>query len=130
MKIIKYVLLLFLLLTACSNETDQVMYPSNDLPELKQVLNSNEAVYGFKGIVDKDDVLVSIDIRRMNQFKENKIAKKITKQLEEKYPDKEFLVTNDLKLKWEIEKIMKQELKTEELTKSVEKIKSLLKEET
>ncbi|MFJ5769232.1 hypothetical protein [Psychrobacillus sp. NPDC093180] len=127
---IKYTLLLLLFLTACSNETNQVIYPENDLPELEQVLNSKEAVYGYRSVMNKDDVLVSIDIRRMHQFSENKIAKNIEKELKEKFPDKEFLVSNDLKLKWEIEKIMKQNLKNDELTKSVDEIKSLLKEET
>jgi metal-sulfur cluster biosynthetic enzyme len=125
-----YVPLIFLLLTGCSNEVVHVVYPANDSQLLKQELDQDEKVKGFRSVEDDKNILVAIDIKRMSRFKKEKIEKEITKQLEKKFPDKEVLVTADLKIKWEIEKIIEQKMKADKLTESIEKIKSLSKEET
>lgn len=120
----------FVLLTACSNNVVQEIYPENDVPEIKQVLNENKSINGYKSITDKNDVIVAIDIRRMSRFSTNKIEKKIKKQLEEKFPQKDVLVTGDLKIRWEVEKIIKESMQTDNLKKSIDQIKSLSKEAT
>ncbi|QFF98260.1 hypothetical protein PB01_05190 [Psychrobacillus glaciei] len=119
-----------LLLTACSNNVQQEIYPKKDVPEIEQVLNENKSIIGYKSVTDKNDVIVAIDIRRMSRFNKEKIEKKIKKQLEEKLPGKDVLVTGDLKIKWEIEKIIKEGMQTEKLMKSIDQIKSLSKEAT
>ncbi|MFF2752264.1 hypothetical protein ACFVR1_00730 [Psychrobacillus sp. NPDC058041] len=120
----------FVLLTACSNNVAQEIYPENDVPEIVQVLNENKSINGYKSITDKNDVIVAIDIRRMSRFSKDKIEKKIKKQLEEKFPEKEVLVTGDLKIRWEVEKIIKENMQTDKLKKSIDQIKSLSKEAT
>lgn len=134
MKKISYILLLFLLLTACSNEKVHVVYPSNNTAELEHELeieiNEQESVKGFKSVVDNNDLLVAIDIKRMSRFNKEKIENKVTKELEKKFPGKIVLVTADLKIKWEIEKIIEKNLKTKKLRESIEQIKLLSKEET
>ncbi|WP_391120525.1 hypothetical protein [Psychrobacillus sp. L3] len=119
-----------LLLTACSNNVKQEIYPQKDVPEIEQVLKGNKSIIGYKSVTDKNNVIVAIDIRRMSRFKTEKIEKKIKKQLEEKFPDKDVLVTGDLKIKWEIEKIIKERMQTDKLKKSIDQIKSLSKEAT
>lgn len=119
-----------LLLTACSNNTKQEIYPSNNIPEIEHVLDGNKSIIGYKSVTDKNDILVAIDIRRMSRFKKEKIEKKIKQQLEEKFPGKDVLVTGDLKIKWEIEKIIKERMQTDKLKKSIDQIKSLSKEAT
>ncbi|TQR20205.1 YhcN/YlaJ family sporulation lipoprotein [Psychrobacillus vulpis] len=123
-------ILLLCFLTACSNEVNEAIYPENDSSEIKQVLNNYDSVKGYSSVTDKNDVLVAIDIRRMSRFNKEKIEKKISKKLEEKFPDKEVLVTSDLKIRWEVEKIIEQSMQEDEMTKSIKKIKSLSKEET
>ncbi|KQL36667.1 YhcN/YlaJ family sporulation lipoprotein [Psychrobacillus sp. FJAT-21963] len=124
------VLLLFFLLSACSDESVHIVYPSNTSPEIEEEIKHHDSVKGFQSVTDNNNVLVAIDIKRMSRFNKEKIEKKITKELEKKFPEKEVLVTGDLKVKWEIEKIIDQKLKSEKLTKSIEEIKSLSKEET
>ncbi|WP_391208177.1 hypothetical protein [Psychrobacillus sp. L4] len=119
-----------LLLTACSNNVKQEIYPSNDVPEIEHVLDGNKSIIGYKSVAGENDIIVAIDIRRMSRFKTEKIEKKIKKQLEEKFPDKDVLVTGDLKIKWEIEKIIKERMQTDKLKKSIDQIKSLSKEAT
>lgn len=130
MKKIVYVFLLLLLLTACSNETARVVYPDTAPDELEQELKQHKAVKGFKSVSDENDIVVAIEIKRLSRFNKEKIEKKITKQLEKTYPDKSVLVTSDLKVKWEVEKIIKDKKKEKKLTKSIKNIKSLSKEET
>jgi metal-sulfur cluster biosynthetic enzyme len=108
----------------------QEIYPKNDVPEIVQVLNDNKSINGYKSITDKNDVIVAIDIRRMNRFSTEKIENKIKKQLEEKFPEKDVLVTGDLKIRWEVEKIIKEKMQTDKLKKSIDQIKSLSKEAT
>lgn len=122
--------LVLLLLTACSNEKDEAIYPEVDTQQLQQILNKQDTINGYKTVVSEKDVLIAIDIKRMKRFKKEKIEKKIKKQIEEKLPDKEIIVTGDLKIRWELEKIMDKKLKENELTKKIEEIKSLSKEET
>ena len=130
MKKIVWLSIPFVLLTSCSNNVAQEIYPKNDVPEIVQVLNDNKSINGYKSITDKNDVIVAIDIRRMNRFSTEKIENKIKKQLEEKFPEKDVLVTGDLKIRWEVEKIIKEKMQTDKLKKSIDQIKSLSKEAT
>lgn len=130
MKKISIVLLLILFLTACSNDRDKAVYPSDDSKQIEEVLNKQDAIKGYKSVINQNDVLVAIDIKRLNRFQKKKIEKKVTKQLEKSFPDKEVIVTGDLKIRWEIDAIINKQLKNKELTDSIEKIKSLSKEET
>ncbi|MEK4484896.1 hypothetical protein MHH81_04765 [Psychrobacillus sp. FSL H8-0484] len=131
MKKVMYVVLLFLFITACSNtEEKENIYSESDSTQLEQVLKKQESINGFKSVMDKNDLLVALDIKRMKRFQMEKITTKITKELEEKFPNKEVMVTGDLKIKWEIEKVIDQQLKEDKLVEAIEKIKSLSKEET
>ena len=130
MKKIMYVFLILLLLSACSNESARVVYPDAAPDELEQELKQHKAVKGYKSVSDENDIVVAIEIKRLSRFNKEKIEKKITKQLNKTYPDKKVLVTSDLKVKWEVEKIIKEKKEEKKLTKSIEKIKSLSKEET
>ena len=46
------------------------------------------------------------------------------------FQNKKVIVIDDLKIKWEIEKIIEKEHESKELNKSIEKILALSKEET
>jgi Sporulation lipoprotein YhcN/YlaJ (Spore_YhcN_YlaJ) len=130
MKKIMYVSLVVLLLTACSNEREEAIYPAEEAPQLEQILNKQDTINGYRSVLNEEDILVAIDIKRMKRFNKEKIEENLKKQLEETFPDKEILVTGDLKLRWELEKVMDKQLKTEELSQKIEQIKSLSKEET
>ena len=129
MRKIVYILLLSLLLTACSSSKDQV-YSDRDTSKLEQVLKEQDKIAGYQSVIDNNDVVVAIDIPRFKSFQKVKIEKKKKKAIEEEFPDKEVIVTGDIKIKWEIEKIVDKKKKNDELKKSISDIKSLSKEET
>ena len=54
--------------------------------------------------------MLSIEIPTMKRFSKEKIEEKITKELENEYPNKEVIVIDDLKIKWEIEKIIEKDM--------------------
>lgn len=126
---IVYILLLSLLLTACSSPSDQV-YSDRDTSKLEQVLKEQDKIVGYQSVLDNNDVVVAIDIPRFKRFQKVKIEDEVKKAIEKEFPDKEVIVTGDIKIKWEIEKIMDKKKKNDELKKSISDIKSLSKEET
>lgn len=129
MRKIVYILLLSLLLTACSSPKDQV-YSDRDTSKLEQVLKEQDKIAGYQSVIDNNDVVVAIDIPRFKRFQKVKIEDEVKKAIEKEFPDKEVIVTGDLKIKWEIEKIVDKKKKNDELKKSISDIKSLSKEET
>ena len=129
MRKIVYILLLSLLLTACSSSKDQV-YSDRDTSKLEQVLKEQDKIAGYQSVIDNNDVVVAIDIPRFKRFQKVKIEDEVKKAIEKEFPDKEVIVTGDIKIKWEIEKIVEKKKKNDELKKSINDIKSLSKEET
>ena len=129
MRKIVYILLLSLLLTACSSSKDQV-YSDRDTSKLEQVLKEQDKIAGYQSVIDNNDVVVAIDIPRLKRFQKVKIEDEVKKAIEKEFPDKEVIVTGDIKIKWEIEKIVDKKKKNDELKKSISDIKSLSKEET
>lgn len=125
-----FVLLSILLLSACSSENEKVIFPTDNATSLEPVLAKQQSIHGYKSVMNKEDIVVAINIDRFDRFHKVKIEKKITKQLEKQFPDKQVLVTGDQKIIWEVETIIEKKLKEEDLKKSIEKIKSLSKEET
>lgn len=124
------VFLMVLLLGACSSEQEKVIFPTDNSTSLKPIMQKQDSIHGYKGVINEEDILVAIYINRFDRFNKTKIEEKITKQIEKKFPEKKVLVTGDQKIIWEVESIIDKKLKEEDLRKSIEKIKSLSKEET
>ena len=129
MKKLVFVICALLFLTGCS-EVENRIYSETDQTELEQILNKRDDITGYTSVMNKDDILVAIEVGTFKRFQKTKIESKIKKAIEKEYPDKEVVVTGDMKIRWEIEKIVDKKQKNEELTESMEKIKSLSKEET
>ena len=124
------VFLVVLLLGACSSDKEKVIFPTDNATLLNPILQKQDSIYGYKTVMNEEDILVAISINRFDRFHLKKIENKITKEIEQHFPEKEVIVTGDRKIMWELETIIEKDLKQEELKKSIEKIKSLSKEET
>ena len=124
------VFLMVLLLGACSNEKEKVIFPSDNSTSLKPIMQKQDSIYGYKSVINEEDILVAIYINRFDRFNKTKIEKKITKQIEKQFPEKKELVTGDQKIMWEVEGVIEKKLKQKELNKSNDKIKLVSKEET
>ena len=129
MRKIVYVLLFLLLLSACSSPKDQV-YSDRDTTKLEQLLKKQDKIAGYQSVTDNNDVVVAIDIPRFKRFQKVKIEDEVKKAIEKEFPEKNVIVTGDIKIKWEIEKIVDKKKVNDELKKSISDIKSLSKEET
>ncbi|MER2236961.1 MAG: hypothetical protein ABS892_02705, partial [Psychrobacillus sp.] len=95
MRKIVYILLLSLLLTACSSPKDQV-YSDRDTSKLEQVLKVQDKIAGYQSVIDNNDVVVAIDIPRFKRFQKVKIEDEVKKAIEKEFPDKEVIVTGDI----------------------------------
>lgn len=84
MRKIVYILLLSLLLTACSSSKDQV-YSDRDTSKLEQVLKEQDKIAGYQSVIDNNDVVVAIDIPRFKRFQKVKIEDEVKKQLKKSF---------------------------------------------
>ena len=131
----KLVLLCFipLFLIGCSNEqTIQVSGVATDeekSTEIEDLIRNTEDVYTGTAIMVEDEVLVAIQVKPWLGFKEQKVEKKLQKEIEEKYPDLNVVVSSDFKMHWETQKLIEED-DEKKVTDEVKKLKDLAKEET
>lgn len=120
-------------LIGCSNEqTVQILDESGDeekRAEVEKIIKNTEEVYTGTAIFIEDELLVAIQVKPWLGFKEQKVEKRLQKEIEEKYPDLNVEVSSDYKMHWEAQKLLK-EKDQQKISEKVEKLKDLAKEET
>ncbi len=120
-------------LIGCSNEqTIEVLNESRDeekRAEVEEMIRKTEEVYTGTAIFVEDELLVAIQVKPWLGFKEQKIEKRLQKEIEEKYPDLNVVVSTDYKMHWETQKLL-HEKDEKKISEKVDKLKSLAKEET
>ncbi len=133
MKKLAALLLLPLFLIGCSNEkTIQVSGIATDEEEkagIEEMMQDTEDLYAGTAIMVEDDLLIAIQVKPWLGFKEQKVEKKLQKDIEEKYPDLNVLVSSDYKMHWETQKLI-EEQDEKKVTDELKKLKELAKEET
>lgn len=80
-------------------------------------------------IMVEDELLIAIQVKPWLGFKEQKVEKRLQKEIEEKYPDLNVLVSSDYKMHWETQKLL-EEQDEKKVTDELKKLKELAKEET
>lgn len=102
--------------------------------QLKEEIRKIDEIYDVAIIEGKEQVLVAYKVRHLDRFKMKKIEKKLTKRLEDKYPDKKFIVSSDYKIFLEVIRLKKEKreekLTDKEAEKRFKKIIKLKKEMT
>ena len=133
MKKLAVILLIPLFLIGCSNEpTIQVSGIAADeakRSEIENLIRDTEDVYTGTAIMVEDDLLVAIQVNPWLGFKEQKVEKRLQKEIEETYPDMNVLVSSDFKMHWETQKLLEED-DEKKATDEVKKLKDLAKEET
>lgn len=80
----------------------------------------------------EEELLVAFHVRQFQKFFTEKIEKKIKKALEEEFPEETIVVSHDLKIRIEIERlrqdIEEKNLSQKEIKKRIKKIDDLRKE--
>lgn len=120
-------------LFGCSNEkTIKVLDMSEDEEkriEVEEMMKNTEEVYNGTAILVDEELLVAIQVKPWLGYKEQKVEKKLQKQLEEQYPNLKILVSSDFKMYWESQKLL-EEKDQQKVNKEVKSLKKLAKEET
>ena len=133
MKKLALLFLIPLFLIGCSNEqTIQVSGIATDDEEkagIEDVIRSDKDVYMGTAIMVEDELLIAIQVKPWLGFKEQKVEKRLQKEIEEKYPDLNVLVSSDYKMHWETQKLL-EEQDEKKVTDELKKLKELAKEET
>ncbi|MEO4054270.1 YhcN/YlaJ family sporulation lipoprotein [Solibacillus sp. CAU 1738] len=120
-----------LLLSACASAEKIVMYDeqSDKAREIKQQLEKTKEVEKANVVEIDDEILVAVQTKPLNSFKERKTAKKLQDKLEEKWPNYDILVSSDFKLYWETSKLIA-EKDRQRVSEKVKELKKLAKEES
>lgn len=120
-------------LIGCSNEqTIQILNESGDEEKravVEEMIKNTEEVYTGTAIFVEDELLVAIQVKPWLGFKERKVEKRLQKEIEEKYPDLNVVVSTDYKMHWETQKLLEEE-DQKKVSEKVDKLKKLAKEET
>jgi hypothetical protein len=145
-------LLLIFTLIGCNNKEDNrisqsthegngtVTKISNQSPisqtttnKAKEYVATNKAVESIRGINTDKDLLIAVEIKQLQQFKEQKYEKEIKKQLEKVFPDKNIEISTDQKIFIELNKLEKQvankSLNKDQLKEKFNTIKKLINDE-
>jgi len=122
-----------LFLTGCSNEqtieVSGIAADEGTKVEIEDMIRNTEEVQTGTAILVDDELLVAIQVNPLLGYKEQKIEKRLQKEIEEKYPDLDVLVSSDFKMHWETQKLLKED-DEKKVTDEMKKLKSLAKEET
>jgi len=120
-------------LIGCSNEqtieVSGIAADEGTKVEIEDMIRNTEEVQTGTAILVDDELLVAIQVNPLLGYKEQKIEKRLQKEIEEKYPDLDVLVSSDFKMHWETQKLLKED-DEKKVTDEMKKLKSLAKEET
>lgn len=102
--------------------------------QAKEKVIRKEEISGVKAVNTDKELVLAIKVDNFNRFQLKKIEKNIKTDLEKMYPDYKVIVSADSKIYLEVEKLeqklQKDKVQMETLKKELDKIKSLMKEQT
>ncbi len=126
------ILLLILLLSACTGAETTIQIHNDteaDARKIEEVILANPKLLQAVAVFHNQDLISGLNLKTFSRFNKEKIEKDIRSALEDKYPELDVTVSADLKIFRETTKLLEEDDK-EKLTKQLEKLKKLLREET
>lgn len=121
-----------LLLSGCVRPENGVQIQNDtevDVKKAEEVFENEERLVSTVAIFHEEDILSGVTVKTFSRFHKEKIEKELKEKLESIYPDFDVTVSADGKIIYETVKLLRQEQEGP-LTKEIEKVKSLLEEET
>ncbi|WP_449622584.1 YhcN/YlaJ family sporulation lipoprotein [Robertmurraya sp. Marseille-Q9965] len=136
--------------SGCNENQNQMGYNNKDL-SISQVhtskpIDQSVANHAKEKMITKDEItdvravntdkelLVAIKVENFNRFRLKSIEKTVKSDLEKMYPNHKVVVSTDKKMFWELEKIeqrlQKNNMNKKSLKKDLQKLESILKEQT
>lgn len=118
---------------------DTVMRTSNEQKEksdkeqrAEKIAKDFKEVKGAIAYDTEDELVVAFHVTQYQKFFTEKIEKKVKKALEKEFPDENVVVSHDLKIRLEIERLRRdveqKNISEKELEKRIEKMKTLREE--
>jgi hypothetical protein len=119
------------LLSGCNEKEKFIVYgsPENE-KEVEAILKEHDFVDKTTVIQYDDSMLVAVQIKPWDKWKKAKLEKKLQKEFDEKYPNKDVLVSADYKIFYEANKIKKDKIEDNKLSDKIKELKELSKEES
>jgi len=100
----------------------------------KRTLSQHDHINTVKAVNSEKDLVIAFEIDHLKRFNLEKIRKRIQKEMDEKFPDLNVIVSTDQKIVLELdrleEKIHSDSISKKELNKKLKKIVKLDKEQT
>ena len=95
----------------------------------EEVLTNDKRLTSAITTIHENNLLTGVTLKTFSRFKKEKIEKELKKNLENGYPGLDVTVSADSKIWMEMNKLIDLEDKKDK-GKKIEKLKSLIKEET
>ncbi|CAI9394385.1 hypothetical protein ABW02_23460 [Niallia circulans] len=100
----------------------------------KEKIITKEEISDVKAVNTDKELFVAIKVENFNRFRLKSIEKTVKSDLEKMYPNHKVVVSTDKKMFWELEKIeqrlQKNNMNKKSLKKDLQKLESILKEQT
>lgn len=124
------VILAVVLLSGCSGDGFRIdNNSSEDHAKAEEVFKNDKRLTSAVTVFHDNDLITGVTLKTFSRFKKGKIEKELKKKLEGIYPDLDVTVSADSKIWMETNKLADLDNK-KNIGKKIEKLKSLIKEET
>jgi hypothetical protein len=100
----------------------------------KEKIITKKEISDVKAVNTDKELSMAIKVENFNRFRLKNIEKSVKSDLEKMYPDHKVFISSDKKMFWELEKIEQRlqnsDTNKKNLKKDLNKLKSLIKEQT
>lgn len=118
------------LLSGCSGNGFRIDNNSSENHvKVEEVLIKDKRLTSAITVFHENDLVTGVTLKTFSRFKKEKIEKELKKKIESIYPELDVTVSADSKIWMEMNKLIDLEDKKDK-GKKIEKLKSLIKEET
>lgn len=121
---------MLVLLYGCSENGIKIHNDSSgDVAKAEEVFSADKRLTSAVTVFHDEDLITGVSLKTFSRFKKEKIEKELKEKLEEMYPELDVTVSADRKIWMETNKLIEADNK-EAMDEKIDKLKSLLKEET
>lgn len=131
-----FVLLVIFILVGCNNGKNDFMTTNSkekyqeQQQEIEQILKEDQHIKRVTTVITKDAAIVGIEVKPFSKWNKQKYEKKWEKEIKKALPERNVVVSTDLKLIMETDKLAKKQLSEKKLNKKIKELKKLKKEQT
>ena len=129
-------LLVTLILVGCNNGQTSFFTTNKDSShkdqrqEIEQIVKDDQHIKRVTALLTDNAAIVVIEVKPFSKWKKRQYEKEWQKEIEKALPQKDVLVSTDLKIMIETDKLAKKQMGEKELDKKIKELKELSEEET